>query len=597
MKETQIPTSPLGFIFYITKKHKFALALAAFFVFFTELMFAITPVILGRIVDLANAYGESGGPELGTIAFFVLLYPLIRLLMISGIRGSGYVLTYLTAYMRTETYRVLFSHLSLHSNSFFSNRFAGSLSSDVSVVGQNMIRITRFFTFSFLGLLVAVVAGTFVIASASIKLALLYILGIALLVPFNYFLSKKTIKLSRAAVKTLSTLKGHVVDSITNISAVQEFAMRDRELKKLDESVLDNQNADIKAGVYSENVLFVNNILIMGFAALVMYGAFVLWSSGSMSLGQFVMILTLVMTIIRSLSFIGNSINEFSGIYGQTKQSLGEILTAHDIVDKKDAKALNVQDGRIQFENVDFSYDTSSAVFKNLSLTIQAGERIGVVGSSGGGKTTLVKLLLRQHDIDGGVILIDEQNITDITQNSLREAIGIVPQEPLLFHRSLKENIAYGKPDASFEEIQEAAKKALIHDFIESLPEKYETFTGERGIKLSGGQRQRVAIARAILKAAPVLVLDEATSALDSESERCVQEGLKKLMQGKTVIAIAHRLSTIKEMDRIIVFESGKIVQDGPHDELLKDENGVYARLWSHQAGGFLQEEENLKVI
>jgi ABC-type multidrug transport system fused ATPase/permease subunit len=234
-----------------------------------------------------------------------------------------------------------------------------------------------------------------------------------------------------------------------------------------------------------------------------------------------------------------------------------------------------------------FDYQDNK-VFQQLNLTIAAGQRLGLVGPSGAGKSTFVSLLLRQYDIESGSIEIDGQNIAEVTQDSLRAAIAVVPQEPALFHRTIRENIAYGKPDATDEEIIEVAKKAYAHDFITSLPLGYDTLVGERGVKLSGGQKQRIAIARAMLKNAPILILDEATSALDSESEVEIQKALHILMVGKTVIAIAHRLSTLREMDRIIVLENGAIAEDGTHDTLLTY-GGTYARLWAHQAGGFLE--------
>jgi ABC-type multidrug transport system fused ATPase/permease subunit len=263
-------------------------------------------------------------------------------------------------------------------------------------------------------------------------------------------------------------------------------------------------------------------------------------------------------------------------------------LADHEIKDVNDASELKVESGIIEWKNVSFEYG-EKRVFDAFDLVIPSGQRVGLVGPSGAGKSTFVSLLLRQHDLSSGTVLIDGQNIAEVTQESLRENIAVVPQEPMLFHRSIRENIAYGKVGATDEEIMTVARLANAHDFIKDLSEGYDTLVGERGVKLSGGQKQRVAIARAMLKDAPVLLLDEATSALDSESEVAIQKALHKLMEGKTVIAIAHRLSTLREMDRIIVLENGKIVEDGSHAALL-EYDGVYSRLWKHQAGGFLQE-------
>jgi ATP-binding cassette subfamily B protein len=267
-----------------------------------------------------------------------------------------------------------------------------------------------------------------------------------------------------------------------------------------------------------------------------------------------------------------------------------EILALEPDVKDRSNKTLQVKNGGIVFNNVGFTHDgDKKRLFDGFDLEIAPGERVGLVGRSGSGKTTLTRLLLRFSDIEAGEIAIDGQNITDVTQQSLRKAVAYVPQEPMLFHRTLSENIAYGKPKATKEEIREAAKQANALDFIEKLPEKFDTLVGERGVKLSGGQRQRIAIARAILKNAPILVLDEATSALDSESEKLIQDALEKLMKGRTSIVIAHRLSTIAKLDRIVVLEDGSIQEEGTHAALLQ-QKGIYAKLWSHQSGGFIEE-------
>jgi ATP-binding cassette subfamily B protein len=258
----------------------------------------------------------------------------------------------------------------------------------------------------------------------------------------------------------------------------------------------------------------------------------------------------------------------------------------------EDAKDLMVSEGKIDFKDIVFYFTKERQILENFNLSIQPREKIALVGPSGAGKSTITKLLLRMYDVIQGEITIDSQNIAAVTQESLRNAVAFVPQEPILFHRSLMENIRYGRRDASDEEVIEAAKKAHCHEFISEFPAGYETYVGERGVKLSGGERQRVAIARAILKDAPILVLDEATSSLDSESESLIQEALDFLMEHKTVITIAHRLSTIMKMDRIVVVEQGRVAAEGTHDELLRDTNGLYHKLWSIQAGGFMQDED-----
>jgi ATP-binding cassette subfamily B protein len=295
--------------------------------------------------------------------------------------------------------------------------------------------------------------------------------------------------------------------------------------------------------------------------------------------------------IVDCLWYLVQGVEECVELYGSVTQGLQTILAPPSIVDLPNAMPLAVSNGVIRFENVVFQYKSQEPLFNGLSITITAGQKVGLVGFSGSGKTTFINLILRIYDLSSGAIYIDDQNIADVTQESLRAAIGIVPQDPAFFNRSVMDNIRYGKPTASDDEVIEAAKKAHAHEFVVRMPQGYNAMIGERGAKLSGGQRQRLAIARAMLKNAPILILDEATSALDTVTEQKIQDALKILMEGKTVLAIAHRLSTIEAMDRILVFEKGTIVEDGSHQELIT-RDGVYARLWAMQSGGMLQSKK-----
>ena len=335
--------------------------------------------------------------------------------------------------------------------------------------------------------------------------------------------------------------------------------------------------------------MLMNTIIGLVMTAFFLWATYFLLGQELITAGTVILMFGLLGRLGFTFTHIGNMLNNFIRFYGEAEEGLQDILIDHEVADRPGAKELITTGGNLTWQAVTFAYQEED-IFKRLSVDIKPGERIGLVGPSGAGKSTFVSLLLRQHDIQYGQIMIDGQNIAEVTQDSLRENIALVPQEPMLFHRTIRENILYGKPDATEEEMVLAATRAQAHEFIVTLPDKYDTLVGERGVKLSGGQKQRVAIARAMLKEAPLLVLDEATSALDSESEVAIQQALEELMEGKTVIAVAHRLSTLRKMDRILVFENGRITEDGSHDELAAA-GGMYAKLWQHQAGGFLQDD------
>jgi len=327
---------------------------------------------------------------------------------------------------------------------------------------------------------------------------------------------------------------------------------------------------------------------MMGFAA---YFLISLYGKGLITIGDFALILGLSMELGHMMWYTMSRVDEFNQAIGKCKQSLSGLIIEQEIKDKANARNLLVQKGQITFEDVKFHYKGTQPLFQNKTVTINAGQKIGLVGYSGSGKSTFVNLILRLYDVTAGRILIDDQNIAEVTQDSLRASIAMIPQDPSLFHRSLMDNIRYGKINASPKEVIMAAKKAHAHEFIDKLPLAYESLVGERGVKLSGGQRQRISIARAILKNAPILILDEATSQLDSVTENVIQEALRELMHNKTTIVIAHRLSTLLHMDRILVFDQGHVVEDGSHTELL-NKGGLYKTLWDAQIGGFLPDKK-----
>ncbi len=387
---------------------------------------------------------------------------------------------------------------------------------------------------------------------------------------------------------------GAVVDIFTNILNVRLFAAQKFENQRLKTQLKTNIQADTKLRKY---LFWVN--LVQGLSTAVMIAVCLIIMTYSLesydiTVGDFGLVLTLLVSIANTIWNLADEFSRFSENYGLVSQALTIINAKQDIKDLPNASNLRVTRGEIRFDSIYFHHREKGPepLFNNKSIILSPGQKIGLVGYSGSGKTTFVQLILRLFDVQSGNIYIDNQSIAQVTQDSLHEAIAMIPQDPTLFNRSLKENIRFGKPNATDEEILQAAYKAHAHEFIRRLPEGYDTVVGERGIKISGGQRQRIAIARAILKNAPILILDEATSALDSMTESKIQKSLNELMQDKTTLVIAHRLSTLLSMDRILVFERGRIIEDGRHEQLLAIPNGVYSKLWGAQVGGFLPDKK-----
>lgn len=490
------------------------------------------------------------------------------------------------AHLREDT----FFQLIHKDNAFFTNQKIGAMTGRFIDYVRSEVSIQDLFIIRTLGFILSVGGGVIILWMQSWIVALI-VLGLIILLGIQIRWSAKFRAPWRHERKTLvSEIHGEVADSLTNNLIVRTFGGEKREMATLSEKThrfRDVYRKDI-GFVTTEGSLRVALMVAVQIAAIAVTAAMV--QSNAIGIATAIFMLAYLQRIASQLFVLGEIINGYDQAFLDAQPMTEMLLHENTIVDKADAKNITTITPSIQFNAVHYRYeDGAQDVLNNISLTIPAGQKVGLVGHSGAGKTTVSQLLLRFADVTKGSILIDKHDIRDMTQSSLRSHIAYVPQEPLLFHRSLRDNIAYGKPDASDAAILHAAKQANALEFIESLPDGLNTAVGERGIKLSGGQRQRIAIARAILKDAPILVLDEATSALDSESEKLIQSSLETLMKDRTSIVIAHRLSTIAKLDRIIVLEKGTVIEDGTHTELLK-KNGTYATLWGHQSGGFIEE-------
>lgn len=484
----------------------------------------------------------------------------------------------------------LFNYIHNQSYSFFQNNLSGSISHNITILADNIeILFHRYSVQCIRGavqLTLSLIAMYFVHPIFSLIL-LIWSIGF---ISISTIFIKKFKNLSSNYAYIHSNTSGKLVDSIGNFTNVKIFAGDKYEDQYLQKSLI-----KMKESFRTKEWFLLKVLSMQGFSILCLIGLnwtilFKLKLQNEITIGDFVLISSLLYHVTDNIWWIAEVLSSINESIGKCKQSLSAIFTPIEINDKPQALALKVNRGEIIFDKVHFQYNDNTKFFQNKSIIIKSGQKIGLVGYSGSGKTSFVNLILRLYDIQEGFILIDGQNIQDITQESLHQNIGMIPQDPSLFHRTIMENIRYGRIDATNEEVIEAAKKAHAHEFISKLPQQYESLVGERGIKLSGGQRQRIAIARVILKNAPILIMDEATSALDSVTEHEIQKSLNELMEDKTVIIIAHRLSTLLHMDRILVFDHGMIVEDGKHNKLLM-QNGRYKELWDAQINGFLPEK------
>lgn len=546
----------------------------------------VGPYIIAIILEKL----QSGSITLASVSGLIVIYVITQVYgQIIGWRINLYFAWTMEVAGQRDLYQRIFSALTKQSLGFHSDRFGGALVSQTTKLIGAFERFWDTIIFQLIPSVASIVGATVILAFIFWQYAAaLFVLSIVFVITV-FFGSRFLAKRNKEEAQASTAANAYVADAVSNVMAIKSHGREEfeyNELTKKAETWRDKSLANMRGflGVstgYSGIIAMLNTVALVG----------AIWASehNVISIGVVYLAVTYTFTVARQLWEMNSIMRNYNRIMGDA-HDMTEILSLTPSVTDKSDKKLAVKDGEISFNNVDFAHaDSNESLFNGFSLKVESGERIGLVGHSGSGKTTLTRLLLRFSDIDGGSITIDGQDIAEVTQQSLRESIAYVPQEPMLFHRSLFENIAYGKPDATLDEVRDAAAKANALEFIEKLPQGFETTVGERGVKLSGGQRQRIAIARAILKDAPILVLDEATSALDSESEKLIQDALTKLMKGRTSIVVAHRLSTISKLDRIVVLENGEITEQGSHQQLL-GKKGTYAKLWAHQSGGFIEE-------
>ena len=582
----------MGFVKWCLKGAYPALALAAAASVLLGIVETYIAALLGYILDLVietppnSLFSEKWPVLLVAVSFLFLIRPTSFLL--SSYLQSMVVSPGVRTMVATRLHRWTLGH----PKNYFDNDFAGRIAQKEVQASNAVADVTVEVIHTVLFALASVITSFFIITTIDWRVGMIvafWVFGFYLLMRF--FLPRiKSCSAERANAQAAAT--GQIVDTISNISIVKLFA----NVKYEDRAAL-NAFGFLKKSLQAygaELIRFRASMVVFASSVFffVMVGCLLLWTKGEITPGEVVAAGSVALRIMMMAGWVSFSLMTIYTNLGDVQDGMQTLAVPHTMVDKEGASNLTLNLGEVKFDKVSFTYGRNIGGLKNVSLSIRAGEKLGVVGASGAGKSTLVSTLLRLHDPESGAILIDGQNIRDVKQNSLRRNISMVTQDASMFNRTALENILYGKPDASEEEVVDAAKKAGAHEFISSLMDNrgrrgYDAYLGERGVKLSGGQRQRIALARAIIKDAPILVLDEATSALDSEVEAAIQESLETVMAGKTVFAIAHRLSTISHMDRIVVMNEGRIIEEGTHKTLLR-KRGVYASFWERQSGGFL---------
>jgi ATP-binding cassette, subfamily B, bacterial len=578
---SRLQAHPIGFLWRYVQRHAWGHVTV-----FASVLVAVACAVsiqygIKHLVDVVSA-----GPEKATGLWqaFAILCGLIAADNLLW-RVAGWSAAYTFVAVTGDIRRDLFGHLSGHSPSYFAERLPGALASRITATANAAFTTENTCSWNVLPPCVAVVGSIILIGMVNLMMAAVLVLASAGLGVLVFHLARRGTPLHRSFASKAAAVDGELVDVIGNMPVVRAFGATQREQRRIADTIGVEMGARSSSLIYLERLRLIHavitTVLITGMAGW----GILLWRGGQATVGDLVLITALSIGILHCTRDLAVALVDLTQHVARLEEAIGALLSEHDLPDRPDAEPLRHGVGQVAFDKVWFGYPGRAPVLRDFDLTIEPGQRVGLVGFSGAGKSTVLSLLQRYYDVQDGRILIDGQDVRDVTQESLRTTMAIVPQDISLFHRTVLENIRYARPDASEEDVLAAADMANCREFIEAMPDGFATMVGDRGVKLSGGQRQRLAIARALLKNAPILLLDEATSALDSESEQAIQHALDRLMQGRTVIAIAHRLATLQSFDRIIVMDHGRIVEDGPPN-VLASRPGAYRELLRKQRMG-----------
>lgn len=572
----------LGFIFTHAKKFLFVFVLSFFLSAIIAIERVYFPYLLGKIIDIINIIPEHNKYDwwnyLGPTILLVLL---VMILMDVGFRLQELLLEYVMPRFKASIRMNAYSYTMKHSAKFFSDNHVGSVGAKINDLASFIGSIVNKILNVFAPIFGTIIAGVFTVCFINIKLGIIYGLWVATHICITVFTAQIIKKYYSNSAEKLNIVQGKIIDAINNILNIRLFNRVKQEIKYVNPYQKDEIDASYSAGIVGILIRSVLSIVTIVGLGLFLYFSIQAWASSQITVGNLTAVLTILVNSILMAWWLTYEFVLFFTDYGRTQNAYSIMGYSNNINQSAENVSLNVKNGQIEFKEVSFSYDESE-FFNKQNILIQPKQKIGLVGHSGAGKTTFVNLILREYDLENGKILIDGQNINEVNLNSLHDNVAYITQEAMLFHRSIRENLLFAKPDATEEELINACKAAHCYELIQSMPDGFDHVVGERGSKLSGGQKQRLAIARGILKNAPIIFLDEATSALDSITEKSIQKALDNLCADKTTIIIAHRLSTIKNVDRILVFEKGKIIEDGTHAELI-EKNGLYTKLYNHQ--------------